>query len=111
MICEKCIHNNVCKYGELRSNGMYCTGDKCKQFKDKSRCLEFPLDIGDTFYGVNEASYDAYCVYGFKYGKRRGDDDNVLIILTTYEMEFIWGEEAFVTEEEAQKCLDSHIKE
>lgn len=40
MICEKCIHNAVCKYGEARSNGLYCTGEKCKQFQDKSRCLE-----------------------------------------------------------------------
>ena len=31
-ICEKCIHSPVCKYGENRSNGMYCTGEKCKQF-------------------------------------------------------------------------------
>ena len=32
-----------------------------------------PLKVGDTFYGVNENSYDAYCVYGFKWGKRRGE--------------------------------------
>lgn len=31
-ICEKCIHNSVCKYGENRSDGTYCTGEKCKQF-------------------------------------------------------------------------------
>ena len=34
MICEKCVHNAVCKYGELRSNGIYCTGEKCKQFQE-----------------------------------------------------------------------------
>lgn len=34
MICEKCIHSSVCKYGELRSNGMYCTGEECKQFRE-----------------------------------------------------------------------------
>ena len=36
MICEKCIHNAVCKYGEARSNGFYCTGEKCKQFRSES---------------------------------------------------------------------------
>lgn len=111
MICEKCIHKNVCKYGELRSDGIYCTGEKCKQFKDKTNCLELPCDIGDTFYGVNEISYDAYCVYGFKWGKRRGDDENVLIVLTTYDMEFVWGEEAFINEEEAKTYLDNVIKD
>ena len=33
MICESCIHNAVCKYGEARSNGLYCTGEKCKQYQ------------------------------------------------------------------------------
>ena len=32
MICKDCIHNAVCKYGEARSNGLYCTGEKCKQY-------------------------------------------------------------------------------
>ena len=32
-VCESCIHSHVCKYGENRSNGMYCTCEKCKQYK------------------------------------------------------------------------------
>jgi hypothetical protein len=32
-ICKECIHNGVCKYGEKRSNGLYCTGDKCLQYQ------------------------------------------------------------------------------
>ena len=64
-----------------------------------------PCDIGDTFWGVNGTSYDAYCVYGFKWGKRRGSGETVLYIITTYDMEFIWGEEAFATEEEAKEEL------
>lgn len=31
-ICKDCIHNFVCKYGENRANGGYCTGEKCKQY-------------------------------------------------------------------------------
>lgn len=38
--CENCIHNEVCTYGENRSNGMYCTGEKCRQYKDKSLFVE-----------------------------------------------------------------------
>ncbi len=38
--CENCLHNEVCKYGENRSNGIYCTGEKCKQFKDRTKYEE-----------------------------------------------------------------------
>lgn len=69
-----------------------------------------PVKVGDVFYGVNETSYDAYCVYGFKWGKRRGDDANELIILTTYDMEFVWGEEAFLTREEAEAALKGGVE-
>lgn len=65
-----------------------------------------PCKVGDTFYGVNETSYDAYCTRGFKWGKRKGYNENVLIVLTTYDMEFVWGEEAFMTSEEAKKSLE-----
>lgn len=69
-----------------------------------------PCKVGDTFYGVNETSYDAYCVYGFKWSKRKGDDENVFIVLTTYNMEFVWGEEAFMTPEEAEKALERSVE-
>ena len=39
-ICKECLHNEVCKYGENRSNGMYCTGDKCKQYKPTADVVE-----------------------------------------------------------------------
>ncbi len=40
MTCKECYHNDVCKYGENRSNGMYCTGDKCKQYKSTADVVE-----------------------------------------------------------------------
>lgn len=39
-ICRDCLHNEVCKYGENRSNGMYCTGEKCKQYKPTADVVE-----------------------------------------------------------------------
>ena len=39
-ICEKCIHNFVCKYGENRSDGIYCTGEKCKQYLSTADFVE-----------------------------------------------------------------------
>ena len=66
-----------------------------------------PCKIGDIFYGLNEAKtdYHAYEVLGFKWGKRRGDDENVLFILSIHDTEFVWGEEAFLTQVEAEKAL------
>ena len=34
-----------------------------------------------------------------------GNNENILIILTTYDMEFIFGEEAFLTKEQAEQKL------
>ena len=38
-ICDKCLHNEVCKYGERRSNGIYCSGEDCLQFKDRTKWI------------------------------------------------------------------------
>ena len=108
--CKDCIHERVCcaliKEGLPYADGEYPAEAFCMAFKDKSRYIELPCAVGDTFYGIKETSYDAYCVCGFKFGKRRGEDENVLIVLTTYELEFVWGDEAFATEEEAKQKLD-----
>ena len=56
MTCKDCVHYEVCKYGEYRSNGLYCTGEKCKQFKPKSRFVELPCEVGQEFYWINFVS-------------------------------------------------------
>lgn len=103
MICEKCFHNFVCFDKILQPL-------VCSCFKDKRKVVLLPCNVGDVFYGLNETSYDAYEVLGFKYGKRRGEEENVLIVLTIYETEFVWGEEAFLTIEEAKKALKEIVK-
>ena len=70
-----------------------------------------PCKVGDTFYGVNGTSYDTYYAYEFKWGKRNGDGDYVLTLITVYDMEFIWGEEAFLTKEEAENALKARERE
>ena len=37
---ERCLHSDVCKYGKNRTNGMYCTGERCLQFKDRTKWAE-----------------------------------------------------------------------
>ncbi len=88
-----------------------CNSGEFADYLIENGVIVLPCKVGDVFYGVNETSYDAYCVYGFKWGKRRGEDKNVLIVLTTYEMEFVWGEEAFSTKEEAEQKLKGGAKE
>lgn len=59
MICEKCIHNNICKYGEARGDGgLYCTGEKCKQFKSESHYLELPFQPGEEVYICATVDWD-----------------------------------------------------
>ena len=83
-----------------------------KENEDNPRCIEFPIDIDGVFYGLQETQCFAYSVCGYKWGRRRGTDDKfVLIVLTVYEMEFIWGEEAFATEEEAERALKARWEE
>ena len=78
-ICKDCIHNDVCTYGENRSNGMYCTGVKCKQYKSTADvvevvrcndCEHFDLSITGTPVCTFEknspqmVSRQHYCSYG-----------------------------------------------
>lgn len=103
--CPRFGTNKVCE------GCKYLKGDDCDltgRFVDyllANGVIAPPCKVGDIFYGVNETEYDDYEVLGFKWGKRRGDDEYVLIVLTVYDMEFEWGEEAFLTKEEAEKAL------
>ena len=98
MICDNCIHNAVCAYGENRSNGFYCTGDKCKQFKDKDLFLELPVKPGTTVYYIQWDYTD--------------DDFTMKSIYWIEQMPFevwmlrSWGDYIFATEEEAAKRLE-----
>ena len=46
MVCNKCIHNDVCEFKD-------CAFGNCKFFIDKSRFhVQTPCDIGDKLYYV-----------------------------------------------------------
>ena len=72
-LCKDCLHNEVCKYGENRSNGMYCTGEKCKQFKSAAdvvevvRCKDCKHYKGEQFncwVMRSKMQPEDYCSYG-----------------------------------------------
>ena len=98
MICDTCIHNGVCTYGENRSNGLYCTGEKCKQFQDKDLFVELPVKPGTTVYYIQWDYTD--------------DDFTMNHIYWIEPMPFevwmlrSWGDYIFATEEKAAKRLE-----
>lgn len=118
MICEKCVHNEVCKYGENRSNGLYCTGEKCRHFKPKSRFVELPCEVGQTVWIIDEVEDDFYA-------EPYPLDVKVLKILITQNgialdldlplgmRLYTWavvGENVFLSREEAEKALAERSK-
>ena len=75
---ERCLHNEVCKYGENRSNGMYCTEEKCRHFKNITkyaevvRCKDCKYKFSANGHNKNGCPLDAaglmndddFCSYG-----------------------------------------------
>jgi hypothetical protein len=52
MLCTVCAHNKVCKYGEGRSSGLYCTGTKCLQYLPLSNIFDCPYEVGQTVWFI-----------------------------------------------------------
>ena len=102
---ERLIELLTKTFDEQYEKRMLITPQHTSDYLLANGVIVLPCEEGDTFYGVNETSYDTYCVYDFKWGKRNGDGDYVLTLITVYDMEFIWGEEAFPTKEEAENAL------
>lgn len=115
MTCKDCIHYDVCfKISDVYFAVPIETRDvkkDCQFFADKSSAVEFPCKVGDTFYTVGYSSehIEEYECLGFKYGLYEGKTDAIMLI-ALYGMEFIYGEEAFLTKEEAEKKLKEKRK-
>lgn len=109
MTCKDCIHDDVCEYKKIfcekfdRLFDFIDIETECKHFKDKSRIIELPCGVGDTFYAIVNGQIIAYNCVGFKYGHSAfTEKNNELLLLTVYDMEFEFGEEAFLSNEEAE---------
>lgn len=75
MICKKCVHNEVCKYGENRSNGLYCTGEKCRHFKEEKGDDTMP-----SIEHMRSAISDAYEGEGWKFRCEHMHQNQVIAI-------------------------------
>ena len=68
------------------------------------------LSPGDIFYGISDTGYDVYRLYGFQWGDGEnkvwlGKDNSILYLITENNEKFIWGKEAFLSEEDAKNQL------
>lgn len=109
MTCKDCIHYNVCEdYDNRVTLEIYNMAEKCKYFKDKSRIVELPCDVGDKIYcdGKYFADHCAGKVMEFIVG-------DVKTNVCTYhrgEIDMIFrfsdfGKRVFLTREEAKKSI------
>nr|DAP59361.1 MAG TPA: hypothetical protein [Caudoviricetes sp.] len=59
MTCKDCIHYEVCKQKYYHLYESYSISDAeniesvCKSFKNKSKYIELPCEVGDTMYVLN----------------------------------------------------------
>lgn len=57
MACKDCIHHEVCKEDNTALCGyalVESTAENCDYFKDKSRFIELPCEVGDTVYIIRD---------------------------------------------------------
>ena len=69
--------------------------------------VAFPCDIGETFYGIQGESIFAYVVEAFKVVKDGTSDNYSIVFVTTYDMEFVYRKDAFLTKTAAEAELRS----
>ncbi len=77
---------------------------------EKEGLLIPPCKLGGIFYGINphKRIVEPFPVYGYMWGQQRGEEDGetVLFVISYHNQEFLWGEEAFLTKEEALAKLN-----
>ena len=65
--CKDCLHVEVCEeYGEVFS---LIKGGKCSLFKDRSRFVELPCKVGDSYFEIEQ-----YCTERGYYNEPRRTD-------------------------------------
>ena len=105
--CKDCIHYDVCPHEILPIDihpSYIDFSDRddveksCENFKDKTRSIELPCSIGDAVYIIR---YDE--IYN---GKVNCIRPFVFLDILNQEYFIIFGDDAFITKEEAEKKLE-----
>lgn len=112
--CKECIHYEPCKdsYYNAEQLSRFPLGflekenaeKNCAFFKDRSKFVEPPCKVGGVFYGIDTYGINAYSCYGVGYGYISANKLGFLLFAVG-RREYIFGEDAFLTEEEAEQAL------
>lgn len=106
---DNCLCSQVCRYND-GCNEWCKHPEECPKRYDKSLFIKLPCKVGDTFYAIVNSKVIAYNCVGFKYGHSAvTENNNELLLLTVYDMEFVFGEEAFLSEEDAKAKLQEEL--
>ena len=100
MMCSECIHNKMCEWVENPYEEIVCS-----DFLDAKSIIQLPCEIGTTFYGINGYGICQYTVNAIEY---RGEGK--FVFRTVYHMPFTYGEDAFLTKEEADRAIIRNAK-
>lgn len=105
MTCKNCLYYEMCKicnsFDECGDPVRYdmCKRGECEFFKEKSRFVELPCKVGDTFYAPIRGEICEFECIGFVYGYGK------ISLITPSSRTFPLNKEAFLTREEAEKAL------
>lgn len=114
---ENCLSYEACKYIYEELTGDSGTGgnaEYCKFFKDRSKFVELPCKVGDNggiFWAIDTYDISPYQCLGIKYGYDCIEGDNTIMLLAVGGREYIFGKEAFLTEEEAEQAIKEREEE
>lgn len=123
MTCKDCYHCSVCcGHDEEKANREYPPSERCRDFKDKSRIVELPVSVGDSFYTIqrycNTDPYETekepvmawdcekYCGRGdCSFSEYRIEEHKFGTVDFILKVEKDLGKKVFLTREEAEEAL------
>jgi hypothetical protein len=102
--CEDCLYGNDCSICEVMGEDYCCVG-----FKDKSKFIELPCNVGDMVYKIEYGKIKNYEVWQIAIIQNSHNTYSEIILTSeflsrTINIEDI-GKTVFLTKEEAEKAL------
>lgn len=103
--CKDCIHYKVCTlatyHTDLKTKKCSINPKKCKKFKDRSKFIELPCELGDkVFYFDTAGRIYEQTIFQFIYGGTGLKLDSDVM----FDSELI-GKRFFLSREEAEQAL------
>lgn len=110
MTCQDCVHYEVCEVTYPDLDLPFVNLEKCRLFKDKSKFIELPCEVGDTVYvicgfvseyKVQQIIYDGIFLWADLLNEKYAIPDNTATRCISFDL----GKTIFLTKEEAEQAL------